>query len=237
MKTDHDKYLSQLLALFNKQLIKIYKKELHEMNRDWVIDKLISTVENKIISLYQGYSGNVLAKNLFKKEIINLFENNQKRFRNNYVSKTIPEIKLLQDFYKNHNIDYDSNFIKINNDFIWVKLYAKYCAYNMFIDFLRKEKNITEDTDDKMKKTSDNISTSQENKTKELLTIDQVSKLLKLAKQTVYGMTSKGKIPFCKKGKILYFDEDEILNWVKEGRKKTMKEIDAEAEAIVRKNQ
>ena len=69
----------------------------------------------------------------------------------------------------------------------------------------------------------------------ELLNVQQASKLLGLAVQTIYGYVSRREIPVCKRGKRLYFSEKELLEWVRVGRQKTFKEIEAEAMESIRK--
>lgn len=54
-----------------------------------------------------------------------------------------------------------------------------------------------------------------------LLTISQASELINLAKPTIYTLTSKGEIPFIKKGKKLYFKKVELLTWLTNGNKVT----------------
>lgn len=51
-------------------------------------------------------------------------------------------------------------------------------------------------------------------KKNELLSIEQASEYLNLAKQTLYGFTSKKEIPFLKKGKKLYFKQQELDAWL-----------------------
>jgi excisionase family DNA binding protein len=66
----------------------------------------------------------------------------------------------------------------------------------------------------------------------QLLTIDEVSVLLHLTKPTIYSKVSKNELPgVCKQGKRLYFDRQTIINWIREGRKKSNAEIKEEAEA------
>jgi predicted DNA-binding transcriptional regulator AlpA len=67
------------------------------------------------------------------------------------------------------------------------------------------------------------------------LNIDRVSELSNLAKPTIYGLVSARKIPFAKQGKKLYFFEDEIIDWIRQGKRKTLVEIEAEAEAHIEK--
>ncbi len=63
----------------------------------------------------------------------------------------------------------------------------------------------------------------------QLMTIEQASSLLNLAKPTLYGFTQRNLIPFCKKGRRVYFSKAELLDWVQQGRKRTNAEIAAEA--------
>ena len=64
--------------------------------------------------------------------------------------------------------------------------------------------------------------------TKEILSIDEASAFLNLAKPTVYGLTSRRELPFFKTGKKLYFKQTELLRWIEEGKRKTVKESTAE---------
>lgn len=58
-----------------------------------------------------------------------------------------------------------------------------------------------------------------------LLSIDEACSLLNLAKATVYGLVCRKAIPVCKKGKRLYFSEQELLAWIESGRKNSRSEI------------
>ena len=57
------------------------------------------------------------------------------------------------------------------------------------------------------------------------LDISEAANFLKIARQTLYGLTSKRLIPFIKKGKRIYFKQLEIENWLMDGRKDTKEEI------------
>ena len=59
----------------------------------------------------------------------------------------------------------------------------------------------------------------------EFLNISEASDFLKMAKQTLYGLTSKRNIPFIKKGKKVYFNKSEVIAWLNEGKMKTHSEI------------
>lgn len=66
--------------------------------------------------------------------------------------------------------------------------------------------------------------------TNDLLSIDQASEMLNLAKATIYSLSSTAKIPVIKKGKRLYFSRKELIDWLNTGRKKTVDEIQSEAQ-------
>ena len=69
------------------------------------------------------------------------------------------------------------------------------------------------------------------------LIIDEVATLLHLTKPTVYSKVSKNELPgVCKQGKRLYFDRQTIIDWIKQGRKKSNAEIEQEAKAYLLNN-
>ncbi|MFC5409118.1 helix-turn-helix domain-containing protein [Larkinella bovis] len=67
----------------------------------------------------------------------------------------------------------------------------------------------------------------------ELLTVEQAARLLKLTPPTIYGLVYERKIPYSKRGKRLYFSQQELLDWVKSGRQKTAGELEEQARQIV----
>ena len=69
----------------------------------------------------------------------------------------------------------------------------------------------------------------------ELLNITQASELLGLALPTLYALTSSRRIPHSRKGKKLYFSKTELTEWVKSGKRKTISEIETEAENFTSK--
>jgi excisionase family DNA binding protein len=71
--------------------------------------------------------------------------------------------------------------------------------------------------------------------TDELLTIEQTALFLKLAKPTIYGLISKGELPVMKRSKRCYFSKAELINYLKQGRKKTNSEIEAETDLFLSK--
>ena len=68
-----------------------------------------------------------------------------------------------------------------------------------------------------------------------LLTVDQCAEFLNLSKPTIYGLISRREIPFMKRGKRCYFSKTELFDYLKEGRRKTAKEIKEEAEETLSK--
>lgn len=67
----------------------------------------------------------------------------------------------------------------------------------------------------------------------QLLTIQEAAEFLSLSVPTLYSKVSKGELPVMKQGKRLYFSRTELMEYIKEGRKKTNAEIEAEAEAYL----
>jgi excisionase family DNA binding protein len=68
----------------------------------------------------------------------------------------------------------------------------------------------------------------------EMLTIQQAAQLLVLSVPTIYGLVSRSEIPCMKKGKRLYFGKQELIEWIKSGRKKTCIEISGEADVYLK---
>ena len=54
-----------------------------------------------------------------------------------------------------------------------------------------------------------------------LVEIEDACRIIKKAKPTIYTLVRKGILPAYKKGKKLYFYEDELLAWIENGRRKT----------------
>lgn len=69
--------------------------------------------------------------------------------------------------------------------------------------------------------------------TDELLTVQDTAKFLSLSVPTVYGLISKGELPVMKRSKRCYFSKVELINYLKQGRKKTLAETAAEADAYL----
>jgi hypothetical protein len=67
----------------------------------------------------------------------------------------------------------------------------------------------------------------------DLLDVSEAALFVKLAKPTIYFLSSQFQIPHMKKGKRLYFSRKELTEWLKSGKRKTMDEINEEASSFI----
>lgn len=72
--------------------------------------------------------------------------------------------------------------------------------------------------------------------TEKLLSIQEAAEFLNLTVPTMYSKVSKNEIPFMKRSKRLYFSSVQLMEYIKDGRKKSNAEIEAEAEAYLSNN-
>lgn len=70
----------------------------------------------------------------------------------------------------------------------------------------------------------------------QFLNIQEVAQFLNLAVPTIYSKVSKRELPCMKRGKRLYFSSTELMEYIKEGRKKSYSELEQEAETYLSKN-
>lgn len=63
--------------------------------------------------------------------------------------------------------------------------------------------------------------------------LDEVVPITGLTKPTLYGYVQRNEIPYHKKGNRLYFFKSEIIDWIKTGKQKTLKELEADADAYL----
>jgi len=77
---------------------------------------------------------------------------------------------------------------------------------------------------------------SLQNVEPDIVSIHGAAEILHLALPTVYSKTSKGEIPFMKKGKRLYFSKMQLLEYLKEGQSKSQSQIRAEVDTNLSKN-
>jgi len=68
----------------------------------------------------------------------------------------------------------------------------------------------------------------------ELLTVQDTAKFLSLSVPTIYGLISKGELPVMKRSKRCYFSKVELIDYLKQGRKKTLAETASEADQYLK---
>ncbi|MBP7679068.1 MAG: helix-turn-helix domain-containing protein [Bacteroidales bacterium] len=78
-------------------------------------------------------------------------------------------------------------------------------------------------------------SSKDQYETDQLLTIQQAAELLNLSVPTLYGYVQRAEIPVYKRSKRLYFLKQVLIDWVKDGRKKTTAEIKQAADDYINK--
>lgn len=66
-----------------------------------------------------------------------------------------------------------------------------------------------------------------------LLTIKETADFLSLSVPTIYSKVSRGELPVMKRNGRLYFSTEELVDYLKGGRRKTNKEIEDEANAYL----
>lgn len=82
----------------------------------------------------------------------------------------------------------------------------------------------------------ENRQSSDKPSTKKIpIDIDAACEIIGKAKPTVYTLVRTRQIPCYKSGKKLYFFEDELLEWIRNGKRKTLNEIESEAVRNYRK--
>ena len=68
-----------------------------------------------------------------------------------------------------------------------------------------------------------------------LLNVQEAAEFLKLEVPTIYSKVSRGELPVMKRSKRLYFSNIELMDYLKQGRKKSSAEIEQEARAYLLK--
>ncbi|CAA7195872.1 helix-turn-helix domain-containing protein [Chryseobacterium potabilaquae] len=68
------------------------------------------------------------------------------------------------------------------------------------------------------------------------LTIQEAAQFMSLSVPTMYSKVSRSEIPVMKRGKRLYFSLKELTEYLRNGKKKTTAEIEAEADLYLSKN-
>ena len=65
---------------------------------------------------------------------------------------------------------------------------------------------------------------------KEILTLQEAAQYMGIARSSLYKMTSNQTIPFYRpNGKLIFFEKDDILSWIRRNRVFSTEEIEEEA--------
>lgn len=74
---------------------------------------------------------------------------------------------------------------------------------------------------------------NQKETEEKLLTVQAAAEFLSLSVPTIYSKASRKELPFMKRGKLLYFSQKELTDYVKKGKVKSNDEIEAEADSYL----
>jgi excisionase family DNA binding protein len=69
----------------------------------------------------------------------------------------------------------------------------------------------------------------------ELLTVQDAAKFLSISVTTIYFLIWKDRLPVLKRSKRYYFSKVDLINYLKQGRRKTSAEISAESDEYLTK--
>lgn len=70
----------------------------------------------------------------------------------------------------------------------------------------------------------------------EVMNADQAAEFLHIAKQTLYSMTSRRKIPFYKNGKKILFRRGDLEEWLNSGKQEQVSKIQQRGYQFVHQN-
>ena len=82
----------------------------------------------------------------------------------------------------------------------------------------------------------DNQEQKQAQKEERLLNVQEAAQFLNLTVPTIYSKVSKAELPYMKRGKRLYFSSTELMDYLRDGRKKSNAEIQHEVESYLSNN-
>lgn len=76
---------------------------------------------------------------------------------------------------------------------------------------------------------------SQKAKANDPIDIEEVCRITKKARSTIYRLSKDGTLPCYKKGKRLYFFRNEVMDWIRHGKRRTYSDFTMEAAASYRR--
>lgn len=63
----------------------------------------------------------------------------------------------------------------------------------------------------------------------QFLTVREAANYLNLAVPTVYSLVSRGELPYMKRSKRLYFSREELIEYIKVGRRQSIADVEENA--------
>lgn len=102
-----------------------------------------------------------------------------------------------------------------------------------FDDLPKAVSLINEKLDSLQQMLAHSIEPPQSTNHNQLLSVPEAAALLRLTVPTIYSKVSRGELPAMKQGNRLYFSLSELIEYLKSGRKRSIAELTAEAEAYI----
>jgi excisionase family DNA binding protein len=68
------------------------------------------------------------------------------------------------------------------------------------------------------------------------MNVDEFCQFTGLSKQTAYKLTSTNQVPFAKRGKRIWFDREEVENWLLSNQRATRSESERQADEQIMKS-
>lgn len=65
----------------------------------------------------------------------------------------------------------------------------------------------------------------------ELMNVEEAAEFLKISVAALYTKVSRYEIPYSKPGKRLYFERDELIKWIQQSKRKTLKDMTHDVES------
>lgn len=215
--------------LFNRRSVFYSKNEVQLILENKVL-KVFLEEQKKVNNFNYTFSHFIVdvAKLNALNYTLSVFSNNTRLYEKMFALNKFQDFKLVH--YKN-----DTKLLKLEEE-LTLRLYPKMAPRNQRVPFFDKiyPDNVENDAisdivENKIEVITDltiNKTPRQIKENEIFIDIIQLSELLMLAKQTIYGMVHEDKIPYHKRGKKLYFIKDDIIEWVKSGRKKKLTPTD-----------
>jgi len=69
----------------------------------------------------------------------------------------------------------------------------------------------------------------------EPMTIDEVAEFTRFKKNTIYSYVQRKEIPHNKKGNRLFFYKADVTDWIKDGKQKSVSEINTDVDTFLSK--